>query len=118
MNAKIKELKTRENISSKHSVPIGEYNKLKNQLIAIGKKHHFFKEMILNGNAQGDVQQQFQNMTNFNSLMSLNPVLSKFEANENFNRNFETNLIFSNAEPTVLNMVKYYTQTLIALSFS
>lgn len=94
-------------MSSKHFVPIGEYNKLKNQLGAILKKHHFFREMILKGNLEGDVQQQFKNMTNFNLLMSLNPTVSNFEANENFNGNFEQNLKVSNAEPTSLNMVRY-----------
>ncbi len=78
MNAKVKELKLKEQ-NIKHMVPVQEYNKLKMHLNLLNRKHQTFRNMIVNSNGSFDqsqlqmLQMQLQpqpvfSMTNFNPV--------------------------------------------------
>ncbi len=57
----------------KQMVPIEVYSKMKSHLVALHKRHHAFRETILNGsNFNGSQQQQQSQLYNYSSSQSMN----------------------------------------------
>lgn len=74
------------------------------QLTSIAKKHHLFRDMVLGGNLDMNVQQQLQKMPHFNSIMSLPSI--NFQSNENIDQNMSFHDMENETKPLDSNLMK------------